>query len=76
MPDTITQKDMDRIFSVTDPLGISREAIVVPLGRRDPGAVRVLGGGQLRITLPASISTEEWLPILKAELARLGYGGS
>ncbi|MCL6499837.1 MAG: hypothetical protein K6U07_07415 [Firmicutes bacterium] len=76
MPDTITQEDMDRIFSVTDPLGISREAIVVPLGRRDPGGVRALGGGQLRITLPASISTEEWLPTLKAELARLGYGGS
>lgn len=68
----ITQQDMDAIYTVTDALGISREAITVPLGRKDPGEVRDRGG-QLRITLPASISSSEWLPILRAELERLGY---
>jgi hypothetical protein len=68
----ITQQDMEAIYTVTDALGISREAITVPLGKKDPGEVRDRGG-QLRITLPASVATNDWLPALRAELARLGY---
>jgi hypothetical protein len=68
----ITQQDMEAIYTVTDALGVSREAITVPLGRKDPGEVRDRGG-QLRITLPASVPTAEWLSTLRAELERLGY---
>jgi hypothetical protein len=72
MPDTITQQDMDLIYTVIDALGISREAITVPLGKKDPGEVRDRGG-QLRITLPASTTTADWLPTLRAELEKLGH---
>lgn len=64
---------MEAIFAVIDALGISREAITVPLGKKDPGTVTRLGADQIRIVLPASIPTQEWLPTLKAELARLGH---
>ncbi len=72
MPGPISQADMEAIFAVTDPLGIDREAVVVPLGRKDPGAIRRLGQ-QIQITLPASIPAAEWTDTLKAELEKLGY---
>ena len=72
MPGPISQADMEAIFAVIDPLGIDREAVVVPLGRKDPGAVRRLGQ-QIQITLPASIPAAEWTDTLKAELEKLGY---
>lgn len=74
MPTPITQSDMEALFAVTDDLGIHRESITVPLGKRDPGDVRRLGPNQLQITLPESIPAAEWCgSTLKAELADLGY---
>src|SRR5687768_6309864 len=35
MAGPISQADMEAIFSVTDGMGIHREAVVVPLGRKD-----------------------------------------
>lgn len=74
MPGPISQSDMEAIFAVTDALGIHREAVVVPLGRKDPGSVRRLGQ-QIQITLPASTPTAEWVETLRAELEKLGYQG-
>ena len=74
MPTPISQSDMEEVFRVTDDLGIHREAVTVPLGKRDPGEVRRLGPDQLRITLPEAVAAAEWCGTsLKAELARLGY---
>lgn len=65
---------MDAVFVITDDLGIHRESITVPLGRRDPGGVEVLGGGHLRITVPESADPAEWAgSVLRAALAALGY---
>jgi hypothetical protein len=72
MPGPISQADMETIFAVTDAMGIDREAIVVPLGRKDPGSVRRLGP-QIQITLPASTSAAEWTDTLRSELEKLGY---
>jgi hypothetical protein len=74
MPSMIQQGDMDAVFAVTDDLGIHREAITVPLGKRDPGSVRQSAPGQLTITLPESVPAAEWAQgTLKEELALLGY---
>jgi len=72
MPGPITQSDMEAIFAVTDAMGIHREAVVVPLGRREPGSVRRLGQ-QVQITLPASTPAADWVSTLQAELEKLGY---
>jgi hypothetical protein len=73
MPGPISQADMEAVFAVTDALGIHREAVVVPLGRKDPGTVRRLGS-QVQITLPASTPIDAWTDTLRAELEKLGYG--
>lgn len=74
MPTPITQSDMEALFAVTDELGLHREAITVPLGKRDPGGVRRLGPNQLQITLPESTPAAEWCSgPLKEALADLGY---
>jgi hypothetical protein len=72
MAGPISQADMEAIFSVTDTMGIHREEVVVPLGRKDPGAVRQLGQ-QVQITLPVSVPAADWTETLQAELEKLGY---
>lgn len=74
MPTPIRQSDMEAVFKLTDELGIHRESITVPLGKRDPGEVKSLGGPLVRITVPESVPTEEWVEtVLRTELAKLGY---
>lgn len=74
MPTPIRQEDMEAVFALTDALGIHREAISVPLGKRDPGGVRDLGRGQLQVTLPETRGAAEWVEsTLRPELALLGY---
>jgi hypothetical protein len=74
MPKPITQGDMEAVFTVTDELGIHRESITVPIAKRDPGEVKDLGAGQLRITIPESTPAADWAAgALKEELASLGY---
>lgn len=74
MPTPIRQEDMEAIFAVTDELGIHRESITVPLGRRDPGGVKELGRGNVEITAPEGEDVSTWAqgPMREA-LAALGY---
>jgi hypothetical protein len=74
MPTPITQSDMEAVFTVTDSLGIHREAITVPLSKRDPGEVARTAPGQLSISLPETTPAVEWATTtLRAELGKLGY---
>jgi hypothetical protein len=73
MPVAMGMKEMDAILSVTDALGIHREAVTVPLRRKDPGEVRSVAGGQVHIVAPESVEIEAWLPVLRAELEKLGH---
>ncbi|MGV3723457.1 MAG: hypothetical protein ACO1SX_21385 [Actinomycetota bacterium] len=74
MPTPINQTDMETVFAVTDELGIHRESVTVPLGKRDPGGVKQMGGGQIQITIPESVATAEWAEgPLRELLAELGY---
>jgi hypothetical protein len=65
--EVVTMKEIDAIFVVTDALGISREALVIPLGPASPGRVRRLPSGKLEITVEAARPLDEWL----TELPRL-----
>ena len=69
----IGMEDMGLIFEVTDAMGIDRENISVPLGKEDPGAVRMLPGGEIEIVVPESASAEEWAATLREELEKLGF---
>ena len=61
MLERVTLAEIQAVFGVTDALGISREALVIPLGPGRPGRVRRLPSGKLEIVLPADVPLAEWL---------------
>lgn len=67
----IGMNEMNAIFNVTDRLGISREAIVVPLGPATPGRVRLLPNGKFEITVDADQPIERWAVTMEKELVAL-----
>jgi hypothetical protein len=60
--------EIERIFAVTDALGISREALVIPLRTEHPGRVRKLGAGKLEIMVDREADFDRWLSRLEAEI--------
>lgn len=69
MLEVVTMKEIDAIFAVTDPLGIHRETLVIPLGTASPGRVRRLPNGKIEITVEAERPFDEWLPELPGLIA-------
>ena len=69
MLEVVTMKEIDAIFAVTDPLGVHREKLVIPLGPGSPGKVRKLPNGKFEITVDAERPIEEWVKELPALIA-------
>jgi hypothetical protein len=67
----VTLREIERIFAVTDPMGISREALVIPLAPRHPGRVRRMPNGKIEIVVEAEGDFGEWLQGLEPELRRV-----
>jgi len=65
----VTLAEIQRIFEVLERLGISREAVVIPLRPVHPGGVRKLPNGKLEIQVESETPLEEWLPELERLLA-------
>lgn len=63
---------MNRIFEVTDALGVHREKIRVGLAKKDPGAVRKDAKGIFEIILPETALIEDWLKDLSLTIQNLG----
>ena len=63
--------EIEEIFTVLDRLGISREAVVIPLTKRDPGSVRVMADERVEIVTPESVAVRDWLPELERQLRAL-----
>jgi len=64
--DIVTMREIEAVFAVTDALGISREAVVIPLSPERPGRVRRLPGGKLEIVVDAEVPIDEWVKGLPA----------
>jgi hypothetical protein len=64
-------KEIERIFSVTDALGISREALVIPLRTEAPGRLKLLGDGKLEIVIDRDAAFDEWLTSLEDRIRAL-----
>jgi hypothetical protein len=60
--------EIEEIFTVLDRRGISREAVVIPLTKKDPGTVRVMPNEKLEIVVPESQTVAAWLPELERHL--------
>ncbi|MGH7355271.1 MAG: hypothetical protein ACRELS_11955 [Candidatus Rokuibacteriota bacterium] len=67
--EVVTMREIDAIFAVTDPLGIHREQLVIPLGPDTPGRVRRLPSGKFEITVESTRPLDEWLKELPALIA-------
>jgi hypothetical protein len=65
MLDAVGMAEINKIFEVTDALGIHREHLVIPLGT-GRGRVRRLPSGKLEITVDAEAPFEAWLAGLPA----------
>lgn len=70
MLEAVTMREIQRIFEVTDRMGIHREQVVIPLLPRHPGRVRKLPGGKLEIVVEAE-DFEAWLAGLEEALRAL-----
>jgi hypothetical protein len=68
----VTLKEIERIFAITDALGISREALVIPLRPDSPGRVRRIAGGKLEIVVERAVDFDQWLNGLENQLRLLG----
>jgi hypothetical protein len=67
----VTLKEIERIFAVIDPMGISREAIVIPLRTEHPGRVSIMKDGKLEIVVERDGEFEEWITKLEGQIQRL-----
>jgi hypothetical protein len=65
----VTMVEIERIFAVLDRLGLSREAVVIPLRPAHPGGVRKLPSGKLEITVDSGAPLDDWLAELEGLLA-------
>ena len=60
--------EIQKIFDITDPMGIHRENLMIPLGPRNPGSVKRKPNGKFEIVVDAGMDFDEWLKGLEAAL--------
>jgi hypothetical protein len=72
MVEAVTLREIQKIFEVTDRLGIHREQLVIPLAPRHPGRVRRMPNGKIEILVESEGSFDDWVAGLEAELRRAG----
>src|SRR5215470_6626445 len=65
MLDAVGMNEINKIFAVTDAMGIHRESVVIPLGT-GAGRVRRMPSGKLEIIVDAETPIDEWLVRLPA----------
>ena len=71
MLNEVTIREIEAIFAVTDAMGISREALVIPLLPRHPGRVRRMPGSKIEIVVESEGDFEEWLAGLEGQLQKV-----
>jgi hypothetical protein len=67
----VTLKEIERIFAVIDPMGISREAVVIPLRTEHPGRVSILKDGKLEIVVERDADFDDWITHLEGRIREL-----
>jgi len=67
----VTLAEIERVFAILDRLGISREAVIIPLRPAHPGGVRRLPNGKLEIQVESETPLEAWLPELERMLVAM-----
>jgi hypothetical protein len=71
--EVVTMKEINVVFEVTDRLGISREAVEIPLSPAHPGSVNLLPNGKYEIVVDSDVPLEQWIPAME-EMIKLLMG--
>ena len=67
----VTLKEIEKIFEVLDTLGISREAVIIPLRPEHPGRVSLLKDGKLEIVVERDDDFAAWVKTLENRIRAL-----
>ena len=67
----VTLKEIEKIFEVLDALGISREAVIIPLRPEHPGRVSLLKDGKLEIVVERDDDFAAWVKTLENRIRGL-----
>jgi len=67
----VTLNEIEQIFTVLERLGISREAVEIPLQPATPGRVRRMPNGKFEIIVDAAVPIAQWLQTLESDLRSL-----
>ncbi len=67
----VTLKEIERIFQVIEPMGISREAVVIPLRTESPGRVSIRKDGKLEIVVDREADFEQWIGTLEGMIRKV-----
>ena len=67
----VTLKEIEKIFQVLDALGISREAVIIPLRPEHPGRVSLLKDGKLEIVVERDDDFVAWVKTLENRIRGL-----
>ena len=67
----VSLNEIEKIFTVLEQLGISREAVVIPLQPATPGGVRRMPNGKFEIIVDADVPIDDWLATLEQRLRDL-----
>ena len=67
----VTLKEIERVFVILDELGLSREAVMIPLKPQHPGRVQLRPDNRIEIVLDSETPLDEALPQLREEIAAI-----
>lgn len=67
----VSFQQISQILELTDQLGLSREAVEIPLSPANPGHVQKLPNGKIEIVVDANLPFEEWLGALEGKLQQV-----
>ena len=67
----VTLKEIEKIFAVIEPMGVSREAVVIPLRTETPGRVSIDKAGKLEIVVDRDADFDQWLKGLESRIREL-----
>lgn len=67
----LTPDQVQRIYEVTDSLGLHRNWVVVPLAASDPPVERTMPDGKVLLGAPAGHEFDTWLAELRRRLLEL-----
>lgn len=64
----VTMREIEQVFEILADLGVSREAVIIPLKPAHPGGVRLLPNHRLEIVLDSQAPLADTLARVRAEI--------